>query len=479
MASSPKPVDMENTVTIINVNETPKRIYDDVLRRTFWHTNESSSILQKFEFHSKSLLSASSYSVTYKMLLINSKHLLELYEYFFNVRVRFCEITRKENLKLWLSLSLPQAYNTRDPSIKKIFAFGIELSSFSLGAMKNRCAYVVHFKHSSIQSPVTVDFEHDCQVMTLKFQSSNAMNTWNKDETHYQFDIQYDDLDDFILLDPSSLPCGYNAYFMLKRPPHLYKIQQNSRRSGKTIEERVISTEYFNVRTIGKSSVLHLVIAKKENQRFHDTVLRFHDLGKTIHWAFIEVEDPERGRAPLLNIFAGNFVMQYACLCLWSRGYVVTDRASGLSEVLVNLAPHQYKKAEKSLFQLSLQIENDRFIDLRQQFRQNTMKLTELDGFSSEDYENCFFVRRLIVTPTRRLFMQPELAFGNRILRHFGGEYCLRVVFRDENFFKLSSFEVSQTEEISERLEDCLLSGIHLPPRHYQFLACSNSQLTD
>ena len=75
--------------------------------------------------------------------------------------------------------------------------------------------------------------------------------------------------------------------------------------------------------------------------------------------------------------------------------------------------------------------------------------------------------------------MQPELAFGNRILRRFGGEYCLRVVFRDENFFKLSSFEVSQTEEISERLGDYLLSGIHLPPRHYQFLACSNSQLRD
>ena len=374
---------MENTVTIINVNKTPKKIYDDVLTRTFWHTNESSSILQKFEFHSKSLLSASSYSLTYKMLLINSKHFLKLYEYFFNACVRFCEITRIENLKLWLSLSVPQAY-TRDPSTKKICVFDIEILSFSLGAMKNRCAYVDHFKHSSVQSPITVDFEHDRQVMTLKFQSSNAMNTWNKDECHYQLDIRYDDLDDFILLDPSTLQSGYSAYFMLKRPPHVYKIQQNRKQSEKTIKERVISTEYFDVRTIGKSSVLHLVIAKKENQRFHDTVLRFHDLGKTIHWAYIEVEDPEGERTPLLGIFAGNFVMQYACLCLWSRGYVVTDRASGLSEVLVNLAPHQYKKAEKSLFQLSLQIENDRFIDLRQQFRQNTMKLTELDGFSRE-----------------------------------------------------------------------------------------------
>ena len=77
------------------------------------------------------------------------------------------------------------------------------------------------------------------------------------------------------------------------------------------------------------------------------------------------------------------------------------------------------------------------------------------------------------------LFLQPELTFGNRILRQYGGEYCLRVLFRDEDFSKLSNYEASAAEEISDRVEDLLNAGIPIGSRHYEFLACSNSQLRD
>lgn len=50
---------------------------------------------------------------------------------------------------------------------------------------------------------------------------------------------------------------------------------------------------------------------------------------------------------------------------------------------------------------------------------------------------NCVRVRKLIVTPTRELLMPPEVMMSNRVLRRFGHDYALRLLFRDEDGQKL------------------------------------------
>lgn len=48
-------------------------------------------------------------------------------------------------------------------------------------------------------------------------------------------------------------------------------------------------------------------------------------------------------------------------------------------------------------------------------------------------------VRRVIITPTRKIYVNPELVMGNRSLRSIDPDAMLRVSFRDENSRKMSS----------------------------------------
>lgn len=59
------------------------------------------------------------------------------------------------------------------------------------------------------------------------------------------------------------------------------------------------------------------------------------------------------------------------------------------------------------------------------------------DDDESEVPRNCVRVRKIIVTPTRELLMPPEVMMANRVLRKFGPDYALRLLFRDEDGMKL------------------------------------------
>lgn len=39
----------------------------------------------------------------------------------------------------------------------------------------------------------------------------------------------------------------------------------------------------------------------------------------------------------------------------------------------------------------------------------------------------------MMATPLRLILMPPEVMMTNRVVRHFGEEYALRCVFRDDN----------------------------------------------
>ena len=48
------------------------------------------------------------------------------------------------------------------------------------------------------------------------------------------------------------------------------------------------------------------------------------------------------------------------------------------------------------------------------------------------------WVRKVIITPSRTLLLNAELMVGNRVIRKFGEEYALRVVFRDDDLERTS-----------------------------------------
>ncbi|EJW84764.1 RNA-dependent RNA polymerase, partial [Wuchereria bancrofti] len=100
--------------------------------------------------------------------------------------------------------------------------------------------------------------------------------------------------------------------------------------------------------------------------------------------------------------------------------------------------------------------------------------------------QNCVLIRKVMATPLRLLLLPPEVMMTNRVIRHFGEEYALRCVFRDDNGQRLVPKEFTRGRSLQDQsliipdlIYRTLGTGLHIASRHYQFLAWSNSQMRD
>ncbi|KAH7726779.1 RNA dependent RNA polymerase family protein [Aphelenchoides avenae] len=91
-------------------------------------------------------------------------------------------------------------------------------------------------------------------------------------------------------------------------------------------------------------------------------------------------------------------------------------------------------------------------------------------------------IRKVMITPTRILFVAPELLMANRVLRldpeKWPTDRFLRVIFRDDNGCQV------HVQQVGERLIDYFMKdkldrGITVAERHFNYLASSNSQMRD
>ena len=368
----------------------------------------------------------------------------------------------------------------------------IKLYSFSLGSMEDRWTFVEHYKHTSAVDPDTVsptkdekskkkdkstsiDFEHDSRFFTISF---HCRSPATDALLEYRLRVRYDDLQEFVLVDYPQNRRGLALYFMLKAPPTFHRIE----RADKDITlARVTRTCCCSTDIIGNSSVLSISVAKRSCNKFLSVISRFQVFKYKIHWTRVFTRFPSRSAT--LPHFGGDFDLVYILACLLSQGFFITDRTTQLFALLNDIHPNDHSAAQIALQQLALQVdptlEGDRFLDLAGQFQTNFKAALDSDDGEDDHYDNCRFVRRAIVTPSRCLLLPPELMAENRVLRQYGEEFCMRVVFRDETFGKLGSFDTSQGDEITRRIVDVLSSGIRVGDRCYDFLACSNSQLRD
>jgi hypothetical protein len=94
--------------------------------------------------------------------------------------------------------------------------------------------------------------------------------------------------------------------------------------------------------------------------------------------------------------------------------------------------------------------------------------------------EFCVTTRRVCITPTRIVYLPPEIDTKHRILRKYPNKLgCfLRVSFTDENLEVLRQ-NVNAIDDLTTRVKDYLLYGITICERKYDFLAASASQLKE
>ncbi|XP_035212894.1 RNA-dependent RNA polymerase 1-like [Stegodyphus dumicola] len=96
--------------------------------------------------------------------------------------------------------------------------------------------------------------------------------------------------------------------------------------------------------------------------------------------------------------------------------------------------------------------------------------------------EEMCLVRRMIITPSRIMFLQPYEHFNNRVIRKYEADNMLKVLIQEDNS---SSFTpaVRNHSEAKKFMDDVmgktLKEGIWIGPRHYELLASSNSQLKE
>lgn len=100
-----------------------------------------------------------------------------------------------------------------------------------------------------------------------------------------------------------------------------------------------------------------------------------------------------------------------------------------------------------SFRQLILGFDEQRYITLVPAFQLIFERYCQLHGEEDDDLPDHYIkVRKLIVTPTQQILMPPEVVKSNRVLRKFGEDYAIRILFRDENGRKLmmSTFNIPE-----------------------------------
>ncbi|KAL3258649.1 hypothetical protein MRX96_016663 [Rhipicephalus microplus] len=105
------------------------------------------------------------------------------------------------------------------------------------------------------------------------------------------------------------------------------------------------------------------------------------------------------------------------------------------------------------------------------------------DGFTGsviaqEFPDNMVKVRKVILTPSRRVYLPPQLVCKSRLLQHFDTKFALRVLVRDDDC-KLVSFSIGACKDdfVNAVIKPPLTHGLKIGGQHFVFLGRSTSQL--
>ena len=95
-------------------------------------------------------------------------------------------------------------------------------------------------------------------------------------------------------------------------------------------------------------------------------------------------------------------------------------------------------------------------------YNDTTMKFSNI--LTNLDKDGYMKVRKIVITPTRKLYVNPELIMGNRSLRTLKPENMLRVIFRDDNNRMLSPLpEAIINDTVAAALSKTLVVGCEFP----------------
>uniref|UniRef100_A0A0R3RPA9 RNA-directed RNA polymerase n=1 Tax=Elaeophora elaphi TaxID=1147741 RepID=A0A0R3RPA9_9BILA len=388
-------------------------------------------------------------------------------------------------------------------------------------------------------------FEHDRRLLTIYFAMENVTPAHDGlSYMGYKFVITYSSFYT-VIVDCDSDPDERDnyVYICLRHPPQLWEAIPRIMINGKRVLNIEHCRDWIRVgsfpgskhfagcsqEALADSSWLSFSMPKeavKPERMFPDEVVEWQRRSLGVKLAptrqLFEIIARWKRRAKCRIFFAAimkiprrqtsdihilelpSFRLNYALQALLSRGSVVKDQLFDVSQSTcnnlfferINYAAQECLLAcEETLDSALAAVDEKRRISLLNFFEYNYIqKLNALRRVSTDEEaeslsdlpHNCVLIRKVVATPLRLLLLPPEVMMANRVVRHFGEEYALRCVFRDDNGQRLVPQEFSRGRTLQDQsliipdlVYRTLGTGIHIASRHYRFLAWSNSQMRD
>ncbi|XP_033739306.1 uncharacterized protein LOC117326693 [Pecten maximus] len=269
---------------------------------------------------------------------------------------------------------------------------------------------------------------------------------------------------------------SWDLYFGLKHVPEVSELYQ-----AKT-GIRALSISSVDKKDFGNTSVIYLNISDERNSSSKQTeqdiwvvLKRLQRRGFSLVYADIKDSSPQEEdltyKLPL-----DTFDLEYGWKCFLSCGYKVTDTIT--PESILILKKHMTALTPDVFHLMANNAENNQFFDFQNALTESLREIRNTNEEEEELPPHFTMSRRLVVTPSRVIPLAKEPVVLNRVIRQYDDDYFIRVVFRDEDFTRLSA-SGNGLCNISERIREFMDEGFKIGSRHYEFLACSNSQLRD
>ncbi|OUC48340.1 RNA-dependent RNA polymerase [Trichinella nativa] len=286
-----------------------------------------------------------------------------------------------------------------------------------------------------------------------------------------------------------------DIYFTLRHPPLIFGLDGGGEQKNQ--QRRFVRLNKFfscDMENFGKCKVIKMTKSVAKCIVFKKFFWKFLLRMKKRCWnakiffgavQTISVDNLVREDFAKREISDWPFWCQYYWLALGSRHHsIVYQLTNHFFDEVSRCLTENPRSIEVAFIQLLCIIDNNSqlIVNVRQRFRQvydKQCSLTDNDYSIELDLAAPYVsVRKVVITPTRVLLSVPDKMMSNRILRQFGSDLALRVIFRDEAGTRIlaSKFSLTSLKQIVTKV---MTTGLTIGPRLYQFLGWSNSQLRD
>lgn len=327
------------------------------------------------------------------------------------------------------------------------------------GSMTSPVTFVRHWELANLSDDLSVSFLFETSKLLIDKKRSFM------DSHNFVLEISYDSIDGTIFVQNTN-----NIVIMVITLKNCPKIFDNSVR---------VSAKNTGFDDIGNlNSYCFEFDAQNQSSEVEQLLSRLICIGFRVAHITIQFKLSEVKNKIFLP---DNFEIKYAWQCVDSIGFKVTDHlTSEVKRDIEEMAHTETLLATQVFYNLAIELMEKPFFHFKDEFN-SVIKKTGISKMNDKNELPSHYSRvaRMVLTPTKSLFLPKEPVFQNRIVREYGEDYFIRVVFRDEDFEKISTVQLHDVGNILESMKLFFKAGFQIHNRHYEFLGCSNSQLRE